>query len=108
MVKREATANIDFNAPRPKRRKDTDSVEPMTDEVEMGDAGISSDQDGEGEAAVDDVDMSPEEIAELGQNVWDTVKNAVSKECVTTHFLPSTTKSPANALTHSSHTPHWP
>lgn len=78
MVKREVEANVDVDAPRPKRRKDAESNEPSTEDVEMGEVDASSEHD---EKEQDEgPTMSPEEVTEEGLKVWHTVKDAVDKE----------------------------
>ena len=90
MARREVAANMDVDGPRTKRRKDAHAETPTKEEeedVEMGDAGASSDrEDGDDEHDEErvEVEMSVEEVAEKGLQVWHAVKNAVSKECVST------------------------
>ncbi|KLO07102.1 Bromodomain-containing protein [Schizopora paradoxa] len=86
MAKRDVVANMDVDAPRAKRRKDAHAETPTKEEeedVEMGDAGASSDrEDGDDERDEErvEVEMSVEEVAEKGLQVWHAVKNAVSKD----------------------------
>ena len=79
MAKREGAAGPDADAQRTKRRKD--STQPTKQEdVEMADAGASSDVENHEDTNVEDVSRSPEEVSELGLNVWHIVKDATAKE----------------------------
>ncbi len=95
MAKREVVANMEVDAPRAKRRKDAHAETPTNDDddVDMADAGGSSDhEEEEGAEEGAEVEFGVEEVAEKGLQVWHAVKNAVNKECVSFlvsgHFLP--------------------
>jgi hypothetical protein len=74
MVKREVVANVDVDAPRPKRRKESTEA-PKSEDVEMAEAGGSSDVEDSEEKKSEDVSRSPEEVTELGLKVWHVVKD---------------------------------
>lgn len=71
-----ATADVDLE-PRTKRRKETKSEEKdvLMEDATKSDA-VAGDQDGEGSSA------SQKEVKEQGLALWQTVKDAVNKECV--------------------------
>ncbi|KAH8110617.1 Bromodomain-containing protein, partial [Phellopilus nigrolimitatus] len=82
MVKRDFAANpdIDVDAPRSKRRKDTQSEAPADEDNEMPEAGASSDQEQESGVAENGPAMSPEEVREEGHKVLQVLKDAVDKD----------------------------
>lgn len=82
MVKRESVPAVDVDAPRPKRRKDAEPETPAPEDADMPDADASSERD-EGDV-IEGPAMSAEEVTEEGSKVWQIVKDAADKECVTT------------------------
>lgn len=70
-----ATADTELE-PRAKRRKDTKSVE--ENDVAMDDA-TTSPVGNDGQEKM----LSSEEVKEQGSALWQTVKDALDKECVT-------------------------
>lgn len=72
-----ATANVDLSEPRTKRRKETQSEE--KEDVEMVDDTKLKVEDASGTVNKE----GSEEVKEQGNRLWQAVKDAVNKECVT-------------------------
>ncbi|EJC98735.1 Bromodomain-containing protein, partial [Fomitiporia mediterranea MF3/22] len=84
MVKREFAANpdIDVDAPRAKRHRETVAETPVTDEADMPEKDGSSERENDNDTNAAEVGpaMSPEEVREEGLKVLQVLRDAVDRE----------------------------
>lgn len=84
MVKRESVANpdIDVDAPRAKRHKDSEAEQEVKDEVDMAEQETSSDRENDNAPSNADAapELSPEEVREEGLKVLQVLRDAVNRE----------------------------
>lgn len=78
-----AAAGIDIDAPRAKRHKENpNQASSSSGKVEGGVADSANEGQGDGKG-VEATDGDRETVRESGLRLWQSVKDAVNKECVT-------------------------
>lgn len=78
-----SASSVEVDGPRAKRRRNVSGDSGTIEDVAMADGAASSEQDIKGNG-----DVNVDEVREEGLKVWQVLKNAVNKECVTLYREP--------------------